>query len=107
MVNQQRKEKAMTQTQTNKPADTIRYGGVKGTIWKNAGKEGMPDRYSVVYSRSYTDNDGNWHDTTSLSEIDNLKLEIVRVNVANRIAELKSADRANDQEQAIEDEGGQ
>ena len=41
MVNQQRKEKAMTQTQTNKPADTIRYGGVKGVIWRNAGIDGI------------------------------------------------------------------
>ncbi|KAA5539996.1 hypothetical protein FYK55_21990 [Roseiconus nitratireducens] len=83
----------MTQTQSNKSADTIRYLGVKGVIWRNDGKDGKPDRYSVQYGRTYRDEDGNYHDTSSLSEIDNLKLEIVRVKVATRIAELKAADR--------------
>ncbi|QDV42516.1 hypothetical protein Enr13x_23640 [Stieleria neptunia] len=107
MVNQQRKDKAMTQTQINKPADTIRYGGVKGVIWKNAGKDGKPDRYSVTYVRSYTDADGNWKDTSSLSEIDNLKLGVLIPQVATRIAELKAADRAEANGDDEIEEGGQ
>ncbi|MCD0462384.1 hypothetical protein [Roseiconus lacunae] len=95
----------MTQTQSNKPADTIRYLGVKGVIWKNAGKDGKPDRYSVQYGRTYRDDDGNYHDTSSLSEIDNLKLEIVRVKVANRIAELKAADRKEERDDEGEEAG--
>lgn len=49
MVNQQRKDDTMTQQTNNQPADTIRYGGLKGVIWKNEGKDGKPDRYSVTY----------------------------------------------------------
>ena len=93
----------MTQTQTNKPADKIQYGNLKGVIWRNPGKDGKPPVYSVNYVRSYTDEAGEWKDTTSFGEIDNLKLEIVRVNVANRIIELKAADRAA----ATNEEGGQ
>ncbi|WP_419580822.1 hypothetical protein [Stieleria magnilauensis] len=96
----------MTQTQTNKPADTIRFGGVKGVIWKNAGKDGKPDRYSVTYVRSYTDADGNWQDTSSLSEFDNLKLGVLIPQVATRIAELKAANRADANSDNGNEEGG-
>lgn len=93
----------MTTTQTNKPADTIRYGGVKAVIWANPGKDGNPPRYSVNYLRSYTDNDGKWNDTTSLSETDNLKLGHLIPKVADKIAELKTRDR----EASKAEEGGQ
>ena len=85
----------MPTTETNKPAATIRYLGVKAVIWANAGKDGKPPRYTVNYIRSYTDESGNWHDTTSLSETDNLKIGHVVTKVAGKIAELKAADRAD------------
>ena len=84
----------MTQ-ETNKPAFTERFGGMKGTIWKNAGTDGKPDRYTVTYSRSYKTAEGEWRETTSLSEMDNLKLGHLVGKVTDRIAELKSKDRAN------------
>ncbi|MEO1525497.1 MAG: hypothetical protein AAFX06_08670 [Planctomycetota bacterium] len=83
----------MTQTNTNKPADTIRFGTLKGTIWRNPGKDGKPPYYSVNYSRGYTDERGDWRDTDSLSEADNLKLGVLHTNVANRIIALKAADK--------------
>lgn len=87
----------MTQTQSNKPADTIRYGGLKGTIWKNAGKDGAADRYTVNYQKSYRDADGNWHDTSSLGEYDNLKLGVLVPLVATRINQLKAESRSEEQ----------
>ena len=90
----------MTQ-ETNKPAFTERFGGMKGTIWKNPGNDGKPDRYTVSYSRSYKTAEGEWKETTSLNEIDNLKLGHLASKVTERIVELKSAYRseeeANDQ----------
>ncbi|MDA8746450.1 hypothetical protein N9N28_17640 [Rubripirellula amarantea] len=80
----------MTQTQTNKPAYTERFGGLKGTIWQNAGKDDKPDRFSVTYSRSYKTADGQWKETSSLGEIDNLKLGHLVSKVTDRIAELKA-----------------
>ncbi|GAA4464188.1 hypothetical protein [Novipirellula rosea] len=97
----------MTQT-TNRPADTIRYGLVKGVIWGNPSKEdGKPPRYSVQYVCSYKTADGQWTDTTSLGEIDNLKLSILIPKVADRIAELKAADRKTSEGDENAEEGGQ
>lgn len=83
----------MTQTNSNKPADTIRLGLLKATIWSNPGTDGKPPRYSSVYSRSYTDESGAWHETTSLGEIDNFKLGHLVARVIDRIEELKADDR--------------
>lgn len=51
-----------TNTKTNKPLATLRDGAIKATIWTNKNDEGRI-RYSIDISRSYTDKDGNWHDT--------------------------------------------
>lgn len=91
----------MTQT-NNKPADTLRYGGLKATIWRNPVKDDdQRVRYSINYSRSYKDAEGTWKDTTSFSEVDNLKLGVLYSQVAQRIAELKIDDR---QEPAMDDD---
>lgn len=84
-------------TQTNSPpADTIRYGGLKAAIWRNTSQDDPQNiRYTVNYVRSYKNADDQWKDTTSFSEIDNLKLCHLIPKVADRIAELKSADRQN------------
>ena len=83
----------MTQTK-NLPADTIRYGGLKAVIWKNTmSEEPQKVRYTVNYIRSYKTADGEWKDTTSFNEIDNLKIGQLIPKVADRISELKLADR--------------
>ncbi|EMI24075.1 hypothetical protein RESH_05397 [Rhodopirellula europaea SH398] len=102
MVNQNERKNAMTQ-ETNKPAFTERFGGLKGTIWRNPGTDGKPDRYTVSYSRSYKTADGQWKETTSFSAIDNLKLGHLVGKVTDRIAELKAID-ASGQTPTSEDE---
>ncbi len=84
-------------TQTNQPpADTIRYGGLKAAIWRNTSQDDPQKvRYTVNYIRSYKNAEGEWQDTTSLSEVDNLRLGHLIPKVTDRIAELKSADRQN------------
>ena len=93
MVNQQRKDHTMTQQTNNQPADTIRYRGLKGVIWKNPGKDDQPDRYSVSYNHTYKTAAGQWKETSSLSEVDNLKIGHLIPIVCDRITELKIADR--------------
>lgn len=83
----------MTQPTNNQPAATIAYGLIKGVIWGNPGKDDKPTHYSVQYTRSYTDDAGNWKDTQSFSEVDNLKLQYLIPKVTDRILELKAADR--------------
>lgn len=97
----------MSQTNSNQPADTIRFGLLKATIWSNEGKEGKPPMYSVVYSRGYTTADGQWKDTHSLGEIDNLKLGVLYAKVADRITQLKAADRDANQADDNAEEGEQ
>ena len=82
----------MTETK-NKPAATLRYGGIQAAIWKNPGKEDKSPRYTVNYTRSYTDQEGNWKDTTSFSELDNLKIGYLVPKVLEQITELKKQDQ--------------
>ena len=49
----------------NRPAHTIRYRNLKGTIWKNAGANG--DFHTVTLSRAYQDKSEQWHDVTSFN----------------------------------------
>lgn len=46
----------------NKPVATLRDGAIKATIWGNLSDNGRV-RYSIDISRSYTDDQGAWHDT--------------------------------------------
>ena len=50
-------------TQTNKPAHTLRCGGLKATIWKNSGERGP--FYSATFSRPFKDQSGAWRNGTS------------------------------------------
>lgn len=83
----------MPTTETNRPIDKLSYGGIQAAIWKNAGTDGKPDRYSATYIRRYKAADGQWKDTSSFNEIDSLKLQHLIGKVIDRIAELKTAER--------------
>lgn len=97
----------MTQNSNNQPADTNRYGGIRGVIWNNVGKDGNPDRYSMTYSRSYKTADGQWKETTCLSEIDNLKLGHLIPKIINRITRLKHNRRSETTVGDAAEQGGQ
>lgn len=77
-------------TSTNKPVDTIRDGAIKATIWANPLKEGDGLRYSVDLTRSYTDSQGNWHDTNSFSNGELLRVARLAGKAYDRIGELKA-----------------
>lgn len=55
-------------TTTNKPASTFKRGTVKAAVWENTGKDGL--FYSVTFSRSYKDAEGNWKNTDSYAQAD-------------------------------------
>ena len=55
-----------------KPADEIRFGRVKATIWMNTTEDGQA-RYSVVFSRIYREGD-QWKSTHSFGRNDLLLL---------------------------------
>lgn len=56
---------------TKQPDATFRDGGLKATIWRNESENGH--FFSTNLSRSYRDDEGQWHETTNLREGDLLR----------------------------------
>ena len=50
---------------TSKPANTIRSGSIKATIWQNRGKSGR--FFSATFFRPFRDATGNWKNGSSFS----------------------------------------
>ena len=59
-------------TSNAKPVDTIRDGSLKATIWANFGDNGT--FYSVQLTRTYQDEQGNYHDSDSFSNAQLLRI---------------------------------
>lgn len=59
-------------TDNNKPAATIRDGALFAKIWKNKAENGF--RYIVQMGRTYSDEQGNLHDTGSFSGSELLRI---------------------------------
>lgn len=64
-----------TVNQPQRPAETIRAGGVKATIWENKTKDDNV-YYSVSLTRSYKDGD-EWKESNSYYRDDLPKVELV------------------------------
>lgn len=70
-----------------RPADTLRDGAVKATIWPNEGDNGT--YYATSLSRSYKDSEGNTRDTNSFVGTDLLKVAEIARGAYERTNELK------------------
>ena len=75
-----------------KPADEIRIGRVKATIWMNATEDGQV-RYSVVFSRLYREGE-QWKSTHSFGPNDLLLLAKVADIAHTRVSALRQDDGA-------------
>ena len=75
-----------------KPADEVRFGRVKATIWMNTTEDGQA-RYSVVFSRIYREGD-QWKSTHSFGRNDLLLLAKVADLAHTRIWALRQDDAA-------------
>ena len=47
----------------NKPANTLRYGNIKATIWENTSEKGP--FFATTFSRPFKDQSGAWRNVTS------------------------------------------
>jgi hypothetical protein len=47
----------------NKPANTLRCGNIKATIWENTSEKGL--FFSATFSRPFKDQSGAWRNGTS------------------------------------------
>jgi hypothetical protein len=54
--------------ETNRPVQTIRYGAIKATIWRNATRTGT--MFSTTVSRSFKGDDDNWRESHSFGPSD-------------------------------------
>lgn len=88
------------------PADTLRDGRVKATMWERQ-NEGGP-AYATTISRTYTDKEGQPRDTPFLSGADLLRASRVAEKAYEREQELvreRSQRPQQDQAEARGDEG--
>ena len=74
-------------TQKTKPALTIRDRNLKATIWKNTGEKG--EFYTVQFTRSYRDDQGNYHDSDSYSGSELLRISRLAQKAYDYAAELR------------------
>lgn len=87
-------------TTNHKPIDTIRDGSLKATLWKNTGEKG--DYYSVRITRTWRDDQGNYHDSDSLSGSELLRVARLANIAYDEIVILRSNDRLADLGQSQE-----
>ncbi|MGH7182874.1 MAG: hypothetical protein ACREJN_12970 [Nitrospiraceae bacterium] len=52
----------------NTPANQLRYGNIKATIWQNVSEKGP--FFSTTFSRPFKDQSGTWRNGTSFGLID-------------------------------------
>lgn len=76
-----------TTDQTRQPADVIRDGALKATIWRNEGEDGP--FYSTSLARTFEDREGNLRDAHSFSGSDLLKVSELARKAYDRSAELR------------------
>ncbi len=76
----------------NKPADSIRDGRLKATIWRNESENGT--FYSTDFVRSYKDSNDDWKDVSGgFSGAELLRVSRLAEKAYERELELRVEDR--------------
>ncbi len=81
--------------ETNKPVKILRDGAIKATIWKNPSENGV--FFSVTFSRTYTNAEGNPQDTDSFTGSQLLKLSRIADVAYGTVIQLKSHEKLQDE----------
>lgn len=76
---------------SNRPIHEIRHRNVRATIWKNQVQNGV--MHNVTVSRSYRDDNNEWHDTNSFPFNDLMNLAKALSDAHTFIAELEAKAR--------------
>ena len=76
---------------TKKPAAKITLYPVSAAIWANETEKGV--FYSVTFERSYKDDAGKWHTSTSFNGNDLLLLAKVADQAHSKIHEIRANNR--------------
>lgn len=86
--------------EARQPADVIRDGALKATIWRNEGEE--RPFYSTTFSRTYEDRDGNLRDAHSFSGSDLLKVSELGRKAYDRSNELRREEFKQERQESRE-----
>jgi hypothetical protein len=84
----------------NPPADVIRDGNLKASIWRNESENGS--FYATTFSRSYKDREGQYRETNSFVAADLLKLSKLADQAYERTNDLRREDREQGRGQSRE-----
>lgn len=79
-----------TNQTTNKPVAELRDGGLKIAIFENPKKDGDGVRYSGKLTRSYVDQQGEWHETNYFSGSELLRAANLLIEAYNTERKLKA-----------------
>ena len=74
-----------------KPAAKVTFFPISAAIWRN--ENNGQAYYSVTFERSYKDDAGKWHTSSSFNSNDLLKLAKVADQADTKINELRANDR--------------
>tara|TARA_R110002167_G_scaffold180854_3_gene381039 strand:- start:30 stop:416 length:387 start_codon:yes stop_codon:yes gene_type:complete len=80
------------QQESKQPADVIRDGNLKASIWRNEGESGA--FYATTFARSWRDENGEYRDGHSFVAADLLKLSELARAAYTRTNELRRDDVA-------------
>jgi len=72
----------------NSPADVIRNGKLKCTIWENKNKK-KESFFTATLTKSYTDSKGEWHETSQLTGNEISRAGALLNKASKRVAELE------------------
>jgi hypothetical protein len=77
--------------ENNGPADVLRDGNIKATIWKNERENGPS--FSTVFSRTWQDEEGGYRDSHSFSGTELLRVSELARGAYTRTIELRQEPR--------------
>lgn len=79
------------QPENNGPADVLRDGNIKATIWKNERENGPS--FSTVFARTWQDEEGGYRDSHSFSGTELLRVSELARGAYTRTIELRQEHR--------------
>lgn len=79
-------------TNSNEPVARIKDGLLQIAIWKNESEKGRPFYSTSAVQRSYKDDAGNYHETTSLSGTQLIQAARLYGLAYDQVRELEEAD---------------
>jgi hypothetical protein len=78
------------QNTDHRPAESLRYGALEASIWRNQGESG--DYLNTTFSRSYKQGE-DWKQTDSFREADLPTLSKLALDAHSTIQKLKDSDQ--------------